>query len=269
MALDLEAIRRKLQQLNKKSNNSQWKPAMPKDAGDSLEYTVRLLPYTGNDGQPFKELYFYYNIGKGGILAPKQFGKPDPIQDLIDSLLEEKGNKENWNTALKLFPKMRAFAPIIVRGEEEQGVRLWSFGKQIYQKLLSILLDEDYGDVTDVKTGRDIKVKFSKVGGKEYLDTDISVRPKESVATKDAELLGKWLDSIPDPVSLYPLKSKEEIEKILTDWLDGGQGNDSDGSSRGGSDSKSDKSESKKEKTATDDSSTFDDLDEAFKEVSN
>lgn len=41
-------------------------------------------------------------------------------------------------------------APIVVRGEEEKGVRLWEFGKEIYMQLLGIAEDEDYGDYTDI-----------------------------------------------------------------------------------------------------------------------
>ncbi len=36
----------------------------------------------------------------------------------------------------KPYAKMRVFAPVIVRGEEEQGTRLWEFGKEIYQQFL-------------------------------------------------------------------------------------------------------------------------------------
>ena len=35
--------------------------------------------------------------------------------------------------ARKLESKMRTFAPIIVRGEETQGVKFWGFGKTVYQ----------------------------------------------------------------------------------------------------------------------------------------
>ena len=57
----------------------------------------------------------------------------------------------NWQLAKKLDPKMRVFAPVIVRGEEDKGVRPWEFGKEIYMQLLGIAEDEDYGDFTDIK----------------------------------------------------------------------------------------------------------------------
>ena len=58
MAIDFDAIKRKLERLsgNVKSTNVMWKPT------EGEEHTVRLLSFPDNDGQPFKELQFYYNI---------------------------------------------------------------------------------------------------------------------------------------------------------------------------------------------------------------
>ena len=36
---------------------------------------------------------------------------------------------------------MRTFAPVIVRGEESEGVKWWGFGKTVYQELLAIIAD--------------------------------------------------------------------------------------------------------------------------------
>ena len=154
MAVDFEAIRRKLDQLsgNKQRTNRTWRPQ------EGEEYSVRLLSFPENDGQPFKELWFYYNIGNNrGILAPHQFNKPDPFQELITKLRDE-GTKESYELCKKLYPKMRSYAPVIVRGEEDKGVQIWGFGKTVYQTLLNIMLDEDYGDITDPESGRDVKV---------------------------------------------------------------------------------------------------------------
>ena len=54
---------------------------------------------------------------------------------------------------------MRTFVPVVVRGEETEGVKWWGFGKTVYQELLSIIADPDYGDISDSMTGRDIVVE--------------------------------------------------------------------------------------------------------------
>ena len=158
MAIDFDAIKRKLDRLsgNNSSRNTMWKPV------EGEEHTVRLLSFPDNDGQPFKELMFYYNIpGQRGLLAPSQFGKRDPIQELINKLRDE-GTKESYEMAKKLYPKMRVYAACVVRGEESEGVKIWGFGKTVYQKLLTLMLDEDYGDITDLTNGRDVTIEHMK-----------------------------------------------------------------------------------------------------------
>lgn len=227
MAIDFDAIRKKLGQLSGTNTrrNVMWRPE------EGEEHTVRLLSFKDNDGQPFKERWFYYNIGNNpGLLAPKQFGKQDPIQDLINTLRED-GSKESYELAKKLYPKMRCYAPVIVRGEEDKGVRLWSFGKTVYQSLLNIMLDEDYGDITCPSEGRDVKVVCTKPPGRMWATTTVRPRGKASELSTDAGQIKEWVDNVPDLDQLYTLKPADELEKIVNDWLNG-EDSDSDGTTR-------------------------------------
>ena len=230
MAIDFDAIRRKLNKLpgqNSRQNTS-WRPQ------EGEEHTVRLLSFPDNDGQPFKELWFYYNIGNNpGLLAPYQFGNPDPIQELITKLRDE-GSKESYELAKKLYPKMRCYAPVIVRGEEDKGVRLWAFGKSVYQTLLNYMLDEDYGDITDPLDGRDVRVFCTKNPGQKWTTTDVRPRGKDTPLSEDSKKSKDWLDNIPDVNDLFELKSYEELERIVNNWLNADEDDDSDGTHRGG-----------------------------------
>ena len=217
MAVDFDAIRRKLNQLSGQGNkrNAMWRPQ------EGEEVTVRLLSFKNEDGLPFVERWFYYNIGNNpGLLAPYQFGKEDPIQDLINKLRDE-ATKESYELAKKLYPKPRYYAPVVVRGEEDKGVRVWSFGKMVYQSLLNIMLDEDYGDITDVSEGRDVKVICTKAPGRMWATTEVRPRGKNSKLTEDSNRAKEWTSSIPSLDDMYSLKSSEELEKIVNDWLSG------------------------------------------------
>lgn len=234
MAIDFEALKKKLGQLsgqNKKSNIT-WRPEEGKD------YNVRVIAMPNNDGQPFLDRWYYYGIGgekSGAILSPHQFGKKDPIQDLINKLRED-GSDASRELAKKLYPKMRTYAAVVVRGEEDKGVRLWSFGKMIYQDLLRLMLDEDYGDITDPDNGRDIKVTVTKMPGKQFADTKISPRANPSPLSKDTAQAKQWLTSIPKLDDYEELLPPDEIEKRVNDWLNGGTveaKNDSIGSIKG------------------------------------
>ncbi len=222
MAIDLDAIRNKLNQLSGQNSrrNTNWRPQ------EGEEANVRILSFPDNDGQPFKERWFYYNIGNNpGLLAPYQFGKSDPIQELITKLRDD-GSKESYELAKKLYPKMRCYAPVVVRGEEEKGVRVWAFGKTVYQTLLNIMLDEDYGDITDPKDGRDVKVVCTKPPGRMWATTEVRPRGKQSPLSEDASKAKGWLDSIPNLDDMFTLKSYEELEKIVNDWLNGDSDSD-------------------------------------------
>ena len=228
MAIDFDAIRKKLGQLSGTNSrrNTMWRPE------EGEEHTVRLLSFADNDGQPFKERWFYYNIGNNpGLLAPKQFGEPDPIQDLINTLRDD-GSKESYELAKKLYPKMRCYAPVIVRGEEDKGVRLWSFGKTVYQSLLNIMLDEDYGDITCPTEGRDVKVVCTKPPGRMWATTTVRPRGKATALSSDADQIKTWTDSVPNLDELYTLKTYDELQKIVNDWLNGEEGETSDGTTR-------------------------------------
>jgi hypothetical protein len=281
MAIDFDAIRKKLNKLSGQGGrrDSLWRPTEGEDV------TIRLLSFPDNDGQPFKERYFYYNIGSNpGLLAPYQFGKPDPFQELINHLRGD-DNKSSYELAKKLYPKMRVYAPVIVRGEEGKGVRLWSFGKMgkgvrlwsfgkmVYQSLLGLMLDEEYGDITDPDKGCDLKVSCVKPPGKQWATTTVQPRRRSSVLSEDPSEIKEWMSNIPDLDDLYTMKSYEELEKIINDWLDGGASADSTGTSRGYSQS-TQSSSSSDDDTDEDSGSTgasFEDkmksLDKAFSEL--
>lgn len=230
MAIDLDLIRKRMAQLNgtKKTSSVQlWK------AGPG-EYKIRCLPWkNAPEGLPFVERWFYY-IGKNpGILTPKQFGKPDPIDDLIRKLYSS-GKPADRELAKQLQPKMRAYTPVVVRGEEEKGVMVWSVGKLVYQRLLGFFADEDCGDFLDPLDGHDLKVTISQQPGKQYQDTVVDFRAKVSKISDDVKQMETWLEAVPNIDDMYRLKSKEEIENILNAWLSGGETQSSDeGTARG------------------------------------
>ena len=169
MAIDLEAIKRRVAELSgvkKNSSIQMWKPQLG-------EHKIRCLSWKNSpDGQPFAERWFYYFGENAGILAPNQFGKPDPINDLIKKLYSS-GKPDDRNLAKKLQPKMRCYAPVIVRGEEEKGVQVWAFGKLVYQRMLGFFLDEEVGDILSPTEGFDLKISITKMPGKQFNDTAV------------------------------------------------------------------------------------------------
>ena len=262
MSIDFEAIKRKLERLSgtTKSRSVMWKPT------EGEEHTVRLLSFPDNDGQPFKELQFYYNIpGQRGLLAPSQFGKRDPIQELINKLRDE-GSKESYEMAKKLYPKMRIYAACIVRGEEDKGPQIWGFGKTVYQKLLSLMLDEDYGDITDPKTGRDVKVACNKNPGQQWAMTEVTPRGKSTPLSTDSSQAQEWMSGIPNVDDIFTCKSYDELSTIVNNWLNGEEEASSEGT-EWGTNNTSENTASTNSKSTEGNSESYTSLDDAFADL--
>ncbi len=216
MAIDLSKIKSRLNSLsntNQKSNLI-WKPKPGKQ-------TIRIVPYKYQPDTPFIELKFHYGINNKTYLSPDSFNRPDPIVE-FSNRLKKTGSKEDWQTGRKMEPKMRTFAPVIVRGEEHEGVKFWGFGKQVYQEILSVMADPDYGDITDLASGRDIVVEFRTAdeSGKNFPETSIRVKPNSTTAVdpKDAKMIESIKNQI-DILDLFPEPKYEELKEVMNAWL--------------------------------------------------
>ena len=216
--MDLNAIKNRLSQLqttNTRTSNL-WKP----QPGLQL---VRIVPYKHNKDNPFIELYFHYDLGGKNYLSPVSFGRPDPIEEFAQKL-KSTGSKDDYRLGRKVEAKMRTFAPVVVRGEETQGVRFWGFGKTVYQELLSIIADPDYGDITDSVSGRDIAVEFktAEETGKSFPSTSIRVKPNQTPITEDASLLESLTEDQKNITEIYQERTYEDLTQALNDYLNGG-----------------------------------------------
>ena len=218
MALDMEKMKAKLQELENggksKSDNVWWRP----QEGDQ---EIRLVPT--QDGDPFKVYHFHYNLGegaRGGVLCPKrQFGDNCPICDFASKLWQE-GTDDSKKMAKSLFVRQRFFSPVMVRGEEG-GARIWGYGKTIYETLLGLVLNPDYGDITHVDNGVDFTLTYTlpKTKGA-FPQTNLVPKRKSSALAKTKDEIKEILDSIPEINTLFQRKSPTEVKAILESFLD-------------------------------------------------
>lgn len=214
--IDISAVKRKLEKLQSATTrvSNLWKPPQGKTE-------IRIVPYNkSTDGLPFIELFFHYEIGGKTYLSPITFGRPDPIEEFAEKL-KSSGNTEDWKFGNKVTAKMRTFAPIIVRGEEKEGIKFWGFGKTVYHELLSLIADPDYGDITDAINGTDIVVEFQTAEeiGASYPKTTIRAKRATSAITENQALLDTILNDQKDITEIYKEKTYDELKEILGDWL--------------------------------------------------
>jgi len=223
---------------------SQWKPTLTED-GRPRTYNVRFLPYQDQNGQPFQEVAYYDNrsLSPFRLVAPAQFGLPDPIADLVTELRKQRSDKNTWPVIRGLLSKPRYFAPVLVREEASKGVQIWEISPTICKEIYSILVSPDYHDedVTSPEKGYDFQVTVSPSGktftqpetGKTFPVNDVKIiaRTKPSKLAASPEEVQKLIDSIPNLQEFFTkqVKSRDELEGILESYLSAGAKKDSDG----------------------------------------
>ena len=118
-------------------------------------------------------------------------------------------------------PKLRTFAPVVVRGKENEGVKFWGFGKTVYQDILGYIADPDYGDITDPNSGRDIvlEVVSAEESGTSYPTTTIRVKPATTKLHDDSATVQQLLEGQKEITELYQELSYNELKGILENWL--------------------------------------------------
>ena len=222
MSLNLESMRAKLNASkngvkSNGKNSTMWRPK----AGDQM---IRILPTA--DGDPFREFQFHYNVGKNpGIYCNKRNDDGDcAICDFASKLWRdgvESDDNTLKNEAKKLFARKRYYSPVMVRGSEAEGVKIWAYGKTAYETLLGYVLDPDYGDITDPETGTDIKLTYSVPGTPgSFPKTNLQPRRRPSVLCDDTIAdCQELLDSVPDIYGLFDRKTPEQIQECLDGYL--------------------------------------------------
>jgi hypothetical protein len=219
--MDLDVIKKRLNDFQSQANNSGgsqkqlfWKPSVGKQL-------IRVVPSKFNPSNPFTEMMFYYGIGSKKVMAsPANWGDKDPIMEFAKQL-RSTNDKENWRLAKKLDAKVRIFAPIIVRGEESEGVKLWQFGKEVYQEFLNMAADDEIGDFTDIAQGRDIKL--TTVGpestGTPYNKTSIGPSLKTSTLADTEDGVKQLRENQADPMKVFKPLTYDEMKTSLQEWL--------------------------------------------------
>ena len=247
MALDMEKMKSKMASLRGDKNDLFWRP-------EDGEQTIRIVPTS--DGDPFKDYWFHYNLGKNpGFLSPKKnFGEDCPLDNFVRELFNE-GTEDSIKMAKNLMARQRFFSPVIVRGEEDKGVRIWGYGKMAYQELLNLVLNPDYGDITDVKEGTDIVLTYGKPAGAQFPQTTLTPRRRSSPLAETEELTTQYLEGIPDVSTLFEQKTSEQVQTMLDEFLLGEE------------DAESVSTETRKYGSGKDNADTVTSVDAAFNEL--
>ena len=109
----------------------------------------------------------------------------------------------------------------MVRGQEESGVRIWGYGKTAYENLLSLVLNPEYGDITDAEAGTDLTLTYGKPPGASFPQTKLVPRRRSSALCDDLtpDKCAELLDSIPEFAGLFERKSTADVRSMLDNFI--------------------------------------------------
>jgi hypothetical protein len=95
---------------------------------------------------------------------------------------------------------------------ESDKVKILSVGIMLFQKILNTILDEDYGDITDLSNGHDFKIIKIMEGQWPKYDQS-QPRPKPSEAGSKSEI-AEWMDTLHDVHGLVKVEEYEDMVNV-------------------------------------------------------
>lgn len=138
---------------------------------------VRILPPWSDEGLFAKDAGYHYNVAaKTAVACPKVCkNKPCPVCETASELFKSK-RPEDIALARKIGSKSRYFLNVLDRDAKDGKVYILGVGPQIYEQVLQIFSDKDYGDITDLESGWDLKI----VKEGEGMETKYKVLPAKA-----------------------------------------------------------------------------------------
>lgn len=180
---------------------------------------IRIKSPGPNEELGIELIQFYLGDKFGSVYSPQTFGEPCPIMEKYLEL-KDSSDEDDKELAKKLIPKRRYVVGGIVY-DDDKGKKVAYDGKdrvilitrQVYQDIINLYLDEDEaGDMTDPKTGYDIKITRS---GKGQFDTTYSVMNCKNTVLDKAYAKPVELEKM----VRAQIKSYDELEDILKSYL--------------------------------------------------
>lgn len=181
-----------------------WKPPEGRS-------TFRILPAVGTMGYFFKEVGTHYLPGEKhfACLSISTDGQQDCPLCQVEKLLRDSGDKE---AASAFYPSRSFTMNIIDRSKPDDGVKLYSPGVTVFQGLASMVADPDYGDISDVDNGFDVKLDRKGEGQKTKYQVSAARNPSP---LGTADQVQTWLEQAQDIEAMVAkqLLSPEELIK--------------------------------------------------------
>jgi len=214
MAIDLNALRAKHEQLNNpqagNSNSDFLKKFYQIPEGSNA---VRILPWRDDEKEFYAETKIHRITGPDGNVknhhCRKIHGENCPLCDVYYALWKT-GRKEDEDLARQIKPRARYYMNVLDR--ESGDVKILSVGVILFKKIIGAMLDEDFGDITDLTEGHDFKIVKEMDGQWPKYDQS-QPRPKASPLGSNAEA-AQIMESLHEIHDLVKLEDYEDFKRV-------------------------------------------------------
>jgi hypothetical protein len=238
--LDISKLKERLEQLNNSGGNRNNGPGMNFLNLKDGRNVVRILPPREGSDVFYEEVWVHYGVGKNAqnkngtmVVCPKTQDEntPCPVCELADELRKlSKKREDSYDKQSRSFRrKKRVYYNAISRdedlsvyekneegkwintetGEEESPVKVLGTGIGIFKDILSLIVDPEYGDITDPEEGLDLII--TKTGSGQFnTKYDVKTVRKESPIGFD-----EWEECLHDLSQLAKPRSYDEILALM------------------------------------------------------
>lgn len=217
MGINLKALRAKHEELEKK--NSQGgdfvNNFLTLENGTTL---IRILPPKEDDEREFYAETRIHRIPQEdgtdrNVHCRKVHGEACPLCDAYFGLWKQfnaggKVEEVLSAAARQIKPRDRFYMNVVDR--KSGDVKILSVGIKVMNMITSVILDEDFGDITDLETGHDYKIHKVMEGKWPKYDQS-GARPKPTPAGKKKEI-DSWMSELHDIYKLVRLEDYEEVK---------------------------------------------------------
>lgn len=232
--LNMIELRAKLNELKGVNNNRNFdfleKFYNPPEWNDTLasRSTMRILPgkkTESNNSESFFTETLLHKINGKNYHCPRKIGRPCPVCEYNRALWATEKD-ENIAIARDLKAKKRFYMNVIARerivanketGENEvrlnDGPLIYSCGVKVFEKILKFIVDEEYGDITNLIEGYDFQVRKEKQG--DWPNYDDSRALKNSSIAGSEDEIATWMDNLHDLNTLIRHESYDDLKLQL------------------------------------------------------
>jgi hypothetical protein len=254
MAMDVNAIRARLQQLNEKGGGKKvYDTLKPADG-----MNVRLLPLPNSD-DPIVERQFHYlnhpsdNRKNVTIACGAQFDQECPICEFANQMAafdnpdgtkkSAEQKKSDWEIFRKLQAVKKYYVAVIARvnktdespkdAPDYDGPKWWMISEAVLKGILGEAMDEDLNTDRDdgggmecllsVKNGHDLKITVNAAGQNgnttDFKQTKVKARAKATKLHNDSTISAKILTSIKPIDEVVKPTTAVELQKAFDNFL--------------------------------------------------